>query len=146
MAEEIEADLHLREYFEQWDIQDYDQVDLFRAADRSIILKLTNSLLIGSEEFSQYKEIISLRKTKHYRFKTPGGGQNFVHGGASLQEIVIPLINYRNDRKKDERRLISKVDVKLTNTSRKITNSLFSLDFFQTEKLSNYSPHHVNEI
>jgi len=69
------------------------------------------------------------------RFKTPGGGQNFVHGGASLQEIVIPLIKYRNDRKKDERMLISKVDVKLTNTSRKITNSLFSLDFFQTEKL-----------
>ena len=31
--------------------------------------------------------------------------------------------------------LVSKVDVKLTNTSRKITNSLFSLDFFQTEKL-----------
>jgi len=69
------------------------------------------------------------------RFKTPGGGQNFVHGGASLQEIVIPLIKYRNDRKRDERMLISKVDVKLTNTSRKITNSLFSLDFFQTEKL-----------
>jgi len=69
------------------------------------------------------------------RFKTPGGGQNFVHGGASLQEIVIPLIKYRNDRKKDERMLISKVDVKLTNTSRKITNSLFNLDFFQTEKL-----------
>ena len=36
------------------------------------------------------------------RFKTPGGGQNYVHGGASLQEIVIPLIKYRNDRKKDE--------------------------------------------
>jgi TIGR02687 family protein len=69
------------------------------------------------------------------RYKTPGGGQNYVHGGASLQEIVIPLIIYRNDRKKDERMLISKVDVKLTNTSRKITNSLFSLDFFQTEKL-----------
>lgn len=69
------------------------------------------------------------------RFKTPGGGQNFVHGGASLQEIVIPLIKYQNNRKKDESMLISKVDVKLTNTSRKITNSLFSLDFFQTEKL-----------
>lgn len=69
------------------------------------------------------------------RFKTPGGGQNFVHGGASLQEIVIPLIKYHNDRKKDESMLISKVDVKLTNTSRKITNSIFTLDFFQTEKL-----------
>lgn len=69
------------------------------------------------------------------RFKTPGGGQNFVHGGASLQEIVIPLIKYRNDRKNDERMSVSKVEVRLTNTSRKITNSLFSLDFFQTEKL-----------
>ena len=66
LAEEIEADLHLGEYLEQWDIQDYEQVDLFRVVDRSIILKLTNSLLIGSEEFTQYKEIISLRKTKHY--------------------------------------------------------------------------------
>jgi len=70
------------------------------------------------------------------RFQTPGGGQNFVHGGASLQEIVIPLIKYRNNRKKDESMLVSKVDVKLTTTSRKITNSLFSLDFFQTEKIA----------
>ncbi|MDR3585647.1 MAG: hypothetical protein P4L59_10005 [Desulfosporosinus sp.] len=31
--------------------------------------------------------------------------------------------------------LVTKVDVKLTNNARKITNSLFSLDFFQTEKL-----------
>ena len=66
LAEEIEADLHLGEYLEQWDIPDYEQVELFRAVDRSIILKLTNSLLIGSEEFAQYKEIMSLRKTKHY--------------------------------------------------------------------------------
>lgn len=70
------------------------------------------------------------------RFKTQGGGQNYVHGGASLQEVVIPLIKYRNDRKKDERQLISKVDVRLTNTVRKITNSIFTLDFFQTEKLA----------
>lgn len=67
------------------------------------------------------------------RFKTPGGGQNFVHGGASLQEIVIPLIHYKNDRKKDENKLVSKVEVRLTNTTHKITNSIFTLDFFQTE-------------
>lgn len=66
LVDEIEADLHLWEYLEQWDIQDYEQMDLFRAADRSIILKLINSLLIGSEEFSRYKAIISLRKTKHF--------------------------------------------------------------------------------
>lgn len=67
------------------------------------------------------------------RFKMPGGGQNYVHGGASLQEIVIPLIHYKNDRKKDEHKRVSKVDVRLINTMHRITNSIFSLDFFQTE-------------
>lgn len=70
------------------------------------------------------------------RFKIQGGGANFVHGGASLQEIVVPLIQFKNIRsgQKHSREII-KVDVKLTNTTRKITNSLFTLEFFQTEKV-----------
>lgn len=70
------------------------------------------------------------------RFKTQGGGQNYVHGGASLQEIVIPLIKYKNSRKKDSRLMVTKVDVRLTSITRTITNSIFSLDFFQTEKVA----------
>jgi uncharacterized protein (TIGR02687 family) len=70
------------------------------------------------------------------RFKTQGSGVNFVHGGASLQEIVVPLIQYKNIRKgQANSREIEKVDIKLTNTTRKITNSLFHLSFFQTEKV-----------
>jgi hypothetical protein len=70
------------------------------------------------------------------RFKIQGAGANFVHGGASLQEIVVPLIQFKNIRSGQKNsREIEKVDVKLTNTTRKITNSLFNLTFFQTEKV-----------
>ncbi|MEJ6952100.1 BREX-1 system phosphatase PglZ type A [Natronospora cellulosivora (SeqCode)] len=70
------------------------------------------------------------------RFQTRGSGLNYVHGGASLQEIVIPVIKFKNDRSNSERNESKKVDLKLTNISRKITNSIFHLEFFQTEKLS----------
>lgn len=70
------------------------------------------------------------------RFKMQGTGVNFVHGGASLQEIVVPFIQYKNIRRgQANSREIVKVDIKLTSTTRKITNSLFHLSFFQTEKV-----------
>jgi len=70
------------------------------------------------------------------RFKMQGTGVNFVHGGASLQEIVVPLIQYKNIRSGQKNsREIEKVEIKLTSTTRKITNSLFNLAFFQTEKV-----------
>jgi uncharacterized protein (TIGR02687 family) len=70
------------------------------------------------------------------RFKMQGSGVNFVHGGASLQEIVIPLLMFKNKRSGQKgTKTIQKVDIKLTNTTRKITNSIFNLSFFQTEKV-----------
>ena len=70
------------------------------------------------------------------RFQARGSTLNYVHGGASLQEIVIPVIKFKNDRSDSERNESKKVDVKLTNISRKITNSIFYLEFFQTEKIA----------
>ena len=51
-----------------------------------------------------------------------------------MQEIVIPLIKFKYDRKGQYES--SKVDLKLTNISRKITNSIFKLEFFQTDAIS----------
>jgi uncharacterized protein (TIGR02687 family) len=70
------------------------------------------------------------------RFKTQGGGQNYVHGGASLQEIVIPLIKYKRGSRVERRSQVTKVDVRLTSSVNRITNSIFSLDFFQSEKIA----------
>ncbi len=68
------------------------------------------------------------------RFKTQGEGGNFVHGGASLQEIVVPVIEYF-DKRSDEFKA-SKVEVQLTSISRKLTNRISYLEFFQKESVS----------
>ena len=67
------------------------------------------------------------------RFKVQGSGANYVHGGLSPQEIVIPVIKFKNVR--DDKFRAKKVEVKLTNISRKITNRITRLEFFQTEKV-----------
>ncbi|OFD82706.1 BREX-1 system phosphatase PglZ type A [Bacillus mycoides] len=70
------------------------------------------------------------------RYRMQGSGVNFVHGGASLQEIAVPLLSFKNKRAGQKgSQAIQKVDIKLTNTTRKITNSIFHLEFFQTEKV-----------
>jgi len=69
------------------------------------------------------------------RFKVQGTGANYVHGGTSLQEILIPVIKFKNDRSKDSKNEVTKVDVKLTSITRKITNIISYLEFFQTEKI-----------
>jgi len=65
------------------------------------------------------------------RYKVQGSGANYVHGGASLQEIIIPVIKFKNIRKNEYK--ATKVEVKLTNISRKVTNRITYLEFFQTE-------------
>lgn len=67
------------------------------------------------------------------RYKVQGPGANYVHGGASLQEIIIPLIKFKYVRKDAYR--ATKVTVKLTNISRKITNRITYLEFLQTDKV-----------
>ena len=74
------------------------------------------------------------------RIKMQGGGLNFVHGGVSLQELCVPLIAYhrlRNEYKEYQRHR-SKYDTKpvtisLLSASRKISNMIFSLNFYQRE-------------
>lgn len=71
------------------------------------------------------------------RYRIQGGGANFVHGGASLQEIVVPVLSIRNKRA-DQRgaQAVKKVSINLTSTTNRITNSIFSLQFFQNEKVA----------
>ncbi|CAI3582181.1 MULTISPECIES: BREX-1 system phosphatase PglZ type A [Clostridium] len=77
------------------------------------------------------------------RIKMNGGGLNFVHGGISLQEMVVPIIEYhylRNDSKeykKNKDKYDTKpVEVNLLSASRKISNMIFSLNFYQKEAVS----------
>ena len=77
---------------------------------------------------------------ENVRIKMNGGGLNFVHGGISLQEIVVPVIDYhylRTDSKTYQKNR-SKIDTKpvtvsLLSATHKISNMIFSLNFYQKE-------------
>lgn len=77
---------------------------------------------------------------ENIRIKMSGGGLNFVHGGISLQEMVVPVIDYQYLRSstKAYQRNRDKIDTKpvtihLLSATRKICNMIFSLNFFQKE-------------
>ena len=66
-------------------------------------------------------------------FKAAGGGQNYVHGGSSLQEMLVPVVEVKTAKGKQE---TDYVDVILTTISRKVTNLITFFDFIQTEKVT----------
>lgn len=77
---------------------------------------------------------------ENIRIKMSGGGQNFVHGGISLQEMVVPVIDYQflRSSSKTYQRNREKYDTKpvtlsLLSATRKIGNMIFSLNFYQKE-------------
>lgn len=70
------------------------------------------------------------------RIKISGGGENFVHGGVSLQEMVVPVISFKNLRTTSKKYVeVSNAELKLLSESRKVSNLLFSLDFFQRQPI-----------
>jgi len=102
--------------------------------------------LVASETSTEYMLPINMAGTLHntdlkgyapqdtIRIKTQGGGNNFVHGGITLQEMVIPVIVYKGMRKDNK----SYVEVKnpgltLLSESRKAANLMFNLEFLQKQ-------------
>lgn len=71
------------------------------------------------------------------RFKVQGAGANYVHGGAMPQEVIVPVIKFKNDRSTSSVNDIRKVKISLTSITRKITNIITYLEFFQDEKIQN---------
>lgn len=68
------------------------------------------------------------------RMKMSGGGENYVHGGLSLQEMAVPVIVFKNLRTNSKKYVeVTNAELKLLSESRKVSNLLFSLDFFQCQ-------------
>ena len=66
-------------------------------------------------------------------FKAQGAGLNFVHGGASLEECIIPLLEVKAGKGAKNQRT---VELQLISTNNKITNHDVMLTFFQKENVS----------
>jgi len=74
---------------------------------------------------------VQIPKSIH-RLKQAGGGSRFVHGGATLQEIVVPVLAVNKKRKSDTRL----VNVKVLPDTDKITTGQLVVKLFQSEPAS----------
>ncbi|WP_292374255.1 BREX-1 system phosphatase PglZ type A [Methanosarcina sp. UBA411] len=140
------------------DLENADKVDtaLF---NKSRILDATKRFILSDQEFAtdnsldnihgfdmrymlgqNHTPLFAYVPKADLRFKLQGSGLNFVHGGISPQEIVIPVLtyNHRRNEKAIEKKGIKygKVNVSVINDRRKITSSKFKVKIFQTEKVT----------
>lgn len=67
-------------------------------------------------------------------FKMPGGGQNYVHGGSSPQELLIPVVQVKTQKGYVE---TEDAKISLISSLQKVTNLILNLDFIQKEPISN---------
>jgi len=74
---------------------------------------------------------IQIPKSIH-RLRLPGGGTRYVHGGAALQEVVVPVLTVNKKRKSDTRL----VNVEVWPESDKITTGQVVVRMFQSEPVS----------
>ena len=82
-------------------------------------------------------ELIGFTPLDNIRMKKQGGGMNYVHGGISLQESVVPVIEFKNIRSTSKKYVdVKKAELQLISQRRKVSNSIFSLDFYQKEAVS----------
>jgi hypothetical protein len=68
-------------------------------------------------------------------FKSPGGIQ-YVHGGPSLQEIIVPYLRISELRSGALKESIGPVGVRIKSLNRTITQRSFTIDFEQYEKVA----------
>ena len=66
------------------------------------------------------------------RIRIKGSGSRYVHGGASMQEIIIPLLKVTKTRQDTTK----KVEVDIIKSTDKITTNILAVSFLQTELVS----------
>lgn len=74
---------------------------------------------------------VQIPKSIH-RLRLKGSGSRFVHGGASLQEVVVPVLTVNKKRKSDLRQ----VEVQVMPESDKITTGQIAVNLFQVDQIS----------
>ena len=122
--------------YEKKDVEEYNKLELKNTKYKSIGKRYA----IYEKEVEE-KGCITLKldslygvfPEKNQRIKASGSGLQFVHGGASPQEMIIPLINYKSGANSKK---ISKVQVRIRESVAKITSNLTKFSIYQIEAVS----------
>lgn len=104
----------------------------FIVSDKGYDVVGTKNLLVADILGSYDKRTVTVPLTSNI-FKLAGGGQNYVHGGSSPQEVLVPVVQVKTIRGyKDDKN----VGISLISMLPKITGLIINLDFIQQEPIS----------
>lgn len=97
----------------------------------------SQTLLPVSLDAASDGELCGLAPREAIRLRQKGGGENYVHGGVSLQELCVPLLHFRNYRA-NARGFTERAwaGLSLVGTLTAITNLSFSLTLLQDQPVS----------
>ena len=101
-------------------------------SDDSVGIPYTTEFKLKNVSEGQYRAITPYG---YNLFNTQGAGLQYVHGGASLQETIVPIIHIGELRGRQNKDAVLPVGVRLKSVTRKITNRSFTLEFEQYEKV-----------
>ena len=104
----------------------------YAVTDDGIIMDGVDGITLGDVHKNSDSRVVSFPKSADI-FKAQGGGLNFVHGGCSPQEMIIPLIDVKTEKSKVETTF---AEIAMTTTMSKITNLNVNLEFFQKQPVS----------
>jgi len=110
--------------------------DIWKESRRYVIGKNLKSG-VGTKHFTSEQlnltgdaEVLIPKSINRIRIK--GSGSRYVHGGASLQEIIVPLLKVTKTRQDTTK----KVGVDIIKSTDKITTNILAVSFLQTELVS----------
>lgn len=126
--------LYKRDKLQEFDKVSYDR-EICTYSNKRFLLttKMVNESGMKSRLMSYMNNLYVTTPIGADIFKVSGGGQNYVHGGSSLQEMLIPVIELTMNTRAVA---YDYVDVILTSVNRKVTNLITYFDFIQTEKVT----------
>lgn len=119
----------------------------FIVAPEAVIDEGVRSMSMGQVLDNDDTKVVSFPVSSNV-FKVAGGGQNFVHGGSSPQEMLVPVLDIKMERGHMETR---PAQIALVSIVQKITNLITTMDFIQSDAVSDtvkkatYKMHFISE-
>jgi len=104
----------------------------FIVAQEAIIDEGVQNISMGRILGNEDQKVVSFPVSSNV-FKVAGGGQNFVHGGSSPQEMLVPVLDIKMERGHMETR---PAQIALVSIVQKITNLITTMDFIQSDAVS----------
>ena len=104
----------------------------FVVAPEAVIDEGVQNMSMGRILGNEDQKVVSFPVSSNV-FKVSGGGQNFVHGGSSPQEMLVPVLDIKMERGHMETR---PAQIALVSIVQKITNLITTMDFIQSDAVS----------